>query len=248
VEMIPPDGAKAVAAQRVPTLPEWCTTSGAADGSAAPLWCVSRGPSQRFVAEAPAPPAGARAAPWEVAGVAPDAASASSSTAKPFAEDASATKHGPTEEDSSNNASPQTLAAARPMKKSATKKKKAKSAAAEGDNIDDLVGDLLDVDTLAGTDSSRKHAGVAHELIPRFRCTQCDFEILRVQDHVWSEEVDYMFCRNFYPNVKKLQKHLRPRRDGTAYCCQCSWKSSQGVVELAQVAEGLRWKVVDPAL
>jgi len=40
------------------------------------------------------------------------------------------------------------------------------------------------------------------------RCTKCDFEVLRVADREWKDDVEYLFFRNFYPNLEKLQSKL----------------------------------------
>jgi len=40
------------------------------------------------------------------------------------------------------------------------------------------------------------------------RCTKCDFEVLRVADRAWKDDVEYLFFRNFYPNLEKLQSKL----------------------------------------
>jgi hypothetical protein len=131
----------------------------------------------------------------------------------------------------------ETLVVARPSK---TKAKAVK----EGDGeLDDILGDVLSLDTSAPADAAVA-GGPPHAFVPGFHCTQCDFQVLRIADHVWTDEIEYMFCRNFYPNAKKLKRRLRPKKDGAAFCCQCSWKSAQGEVELVDVAEGLRWTVL----
>lgn len=40
------------------------------------------------------------------------------------------------------------------------------------------------------------------------RCTKCDFEVLRISDRRWKDDVEYLFFRNFYPNLEKLQPKL----------------------------------------
>ena len=35
------------------------------------------------------------------------------------------------------------------------------------------------------------------------RCTKCDFEVVRVADRRWKDDVEYLFFRNFYPNLEK---------------------------------------------
>merc|ERR1712062_743371 len=89
-----------------------------------------------------------------------------------------------------------------------------KSQSAEVDELDDLVGDIL-----ATCDSQQ----VRHSFVDGFHCTGCDFQILRIQDHAWTSDVDYMFFRNNYPTLPKLQNKLENSRRSCAYCCQCSW-------------------------
>jgi hypothetical protein len=81
-------------------------------------------------------------------------------------------------------------------------------------------------------------------MVPNFQCTQCDHQVMRVGNFIWTDAVDYMFCRNFYPDTKKLRRNLVPRKGCSAFCCQCSWKSADSAAALTDVAEGLRWKVL----
>lgn len=117
------------------------------------------------------------------------------------------------------------------------KKQATKARAGAADELDDLMGELGD---LAG--GAEPTGG--HDFVPGFRCTGCDFRVLRVHGGVWASDAEYMFFRNYYPNEAKLRAKLRPKRGCEAYCCQCSWKSAEVGVDLADVAEGLRWKVV----
>jgi hypothetical protein len=55
------------------------------------------------------------------------------------------------------------------------------------------------------------------------RCSKCDFRVLRFEDQKWSSQVDYMFFRNYMPNVAKLQAQLLPQDGVAAHACQCSW-------------------------
>jgi len=53
------------------------------------------------------------------------------------------------------------------------------------------------------------------------RCTKCDFEVLRVADREWKDDVEYLFFRNFYPNLEKLQSKL-VKAPGVCVCvCVC---------------------------
>lgn len=81
-------------------------------------------------------------------------------------------------------------------------------------------------------------------MVPNFQCTQCDHQVTRVSNFIWTDAVDYMFCRNFYPDAKKLRRNLVSRKGCSAFCCQCSWKSADNTAALTDVAEGLRWKVL----
>lgn len=40
------------------------------------------------------------------------------------------------------------------------------------------------------------------------RCTKCDFEVLRIPDRRWKDDAEYLFFRNFYPSLEKLQPKL----------------------------------------
>mmetsp|Transcript_163331 Transcript_163331/g.301668 ORF Transcript_163331/g.301668 Transcript_163331/m.301668 type:complete len:717 (+) Transcript_163331:106-2256(+) len=127
----------------------------------------------------------------------------------------------------------------RPAEAFVTAKKKpvaTTSVVNTGDDLDDLVGEVLAADT---TTPSR---GATSGLVPGFHCTGCDFQVLRIDDYIWNGGVEYMFFRNNYPNVGKLRAGLVPQRGCCAYCCQCSWKSAESAAALADVAEGLRWR------
>jgi len=109
-----------------------------------------------------------------------------------------------------------------------------------GDDLDDLMGDILSADATV----SRGVGGVSHGLVQGFQCTACDFQVLRIDNSVWGDGVEYMFFRNNYPNVQKLRPKLVQQKDCCAYCCQCSWKSAESAAPLADVAEGLRWRSI----
>ena len=55
------------------------------------------------------------------------------------------------------------------------------------------------------------------------RCSKCDLRVLRFVDKQWAADADYMFFRNFMPNVSKLQAKLRPADGKCAFSCQCKW-------------------------
>ncbi len=54
------------------------------------------------------------------------------------------------------------------------------------------------------------------------RCTKCDFEVLRVADRAWKGDVEYLFFRNFYPNLEKLQSKLVKAPGVCARVCACA--------------------------
>jgi hypothetical protein len=107
-----------------------------------------------------------------------------------------------------------------------------------GSDLDDLVGDLLAV----GSATAGSVRGSF--LVPDFQCTACDFQVLCIEDVVWTSDVEYMFFRNSYPTVDKLHVKLNPQLGCRAYCCQCAWKSAHTMAELSDVAEGLRWRLI----
>jgi len=115
----------------------------------------------------------------------------------------------------------------------------ASSTQSSGNDLDDLLGEVLDT-----TASVRRDGSASHGLVPGFHCTKCDFQVLRINNNIWGDAVEYMFFRNNYPNVQKLRPQTVPRKDCCAYCCQCSWKSAESAAPLADVAEGLRWRSV----
>uniref|UniRef100_A0A0G4FU36 Cilia- and flagella-associated protein 418 n=1 Tax=Chromera velia CCMP2878 TaxID=1169474 RepID=A0A0G4FU36_9ALVE len=55
------------------------------------------------------------------------------------------------------------------------------------------------------------------------RCTACDCQVIQISGRSWKPEAEYIFFRNYYPNVAKLQAMLVEDRTKAAYCCQCSW-------------------------
>jgi hypothetical protein len=114
-------------------------------------------------------------------------------------------------------------------------RKTAAAAESSGNDLDDLVGEML----AAGKDS---HG--ASFLVPDFQCTGCDFQILCIEDFVWRDDVEYMFFRNGYPTVSKLRSGMQSRKGCRAYCCQCSWRSADRMAELDDVAAGLRWRLI----
>ncbi|CAK0881327.1 unnamed protein product, partial [Prorocentrum cordatum] len=103
-----------------------------------------------------------------------------------------------------------------------------------GNDMDDLLAELTTNDP----------AAVPHSMVQGFHCTGCDFQVMRCEDFVWAEDVEYMFLRNNYPTFDKLRRRLVRKQGCLAYCCQCSWKSAHRGAPLADVADGLRWRVL----
>jgi len=124
--------------------------------------------------------------------------------------------------------------AARPSAAAASKD----AAGAQGE-LGDLLAEVLTADTAVPFKGS-----ASHSFVPNFLCTGCDHEIQRIDRHVWKDGVAYMFLRNNYPNVMKLRPQLKGQEGASAYCCQCSSRSADSSASLEDVAEGLRWKVI----
>lgn len=57
------------------------------------------------------------------------------------------------------------------------------------------------------------------------RCTACDFDVLCIPHAAWAADTDYMFLRNFMPDVARLRAKLVDTPGGAAYGCQCHWVS-----------------------
>ena len=73
----------------------------------------------------------------------------------------------------------------------------------------------------------------------RLLCLKCMCEVVRFADYHWADDVDYMFFRNYWPEVPNaLGPKLKPRKGYAAYCCQCSWTSVRDIVE---VDRDLKW-------
>jgi len=105
--------------------------------------------------------------------------------------------------------------------------------------LGDLLSEVLSADTSVPFKGSDNHA-----FVPNFYCMGCDHEVLRIDRYVWKDDVAYMFLRNNYPNVMKLRPQLKFQEGSCAYCCQCSSRSADSSAALEDVAEGLRWRVI----
>lgn len=117
------------------------------------------------------------------------------------------------------------------------------SATGHGE-LDDLVNMVMG--TGAPAPAPFKSSG-GSGFVPGLHCTGCDFQIMRIEGYIWEKHAGYMFFRNNYPNVMRLRKHLTPQKECCAFCCQCTWKSADATAEIADVAEGLRWKMINSA-
>lgn len=116
--------------------------------------------------------------------------------------------------------------------------KQAVTKSQSGDEFDDLMADL------SNTDTPPAKAVMADELVQGFHCTACDSQILKIRDGIWSGDVEYMYFRNLYPNIGKLRQKVVVKRGCEAFCCQCSWRSAEVDARLEDVADGLRWSIV----
>eukprot|EP00928_Gymnodinium_smaydae_P047627 TRINITY_DN3179_c0_g1_i7.p1 TRINITY_DN3179_c0_g1~~TRINITY_DN3179_c0_g1_i7.p1 ORF type:complete len:1207 (-),score=134.29 TRINITY_DN3179_c0_g1_i7:719-4339(-) len=104
------------------------------------------------------------------------------------------------------------------------------SGKSDENDLTSLVSEMLHVDDTG--------------CVPVFHCTSCDHQVLRTDNFVWSANVDYMFLRNNYPDIGKLRAQLEPKNGCCAFCCQCSSRSADITADLDDVAEGLRWKLI----
>ena len=63
---------------------------------------------------------------------------------------------------------------------------------------------------------------VSSEHATSYRCSKCDFRVLRFDEQRWAPDADYMFLRNYMPDVAKLQTKLLPADSQCAQACQCT--------------------------
>lgn len=77
------------------------------------------------------------------------------------------------------------------------------------------------------TDSSGNSSGssATTTTASNLRCSKCDFKVLCFHGREWSAGVDYMFFRNYMPNVTRLEQQLVAKDGHAAYACQCAWAS-----------------------
>lgn len=80
------------------------------------------------------------------------------------------------------------------------------------------------------------------------RCIKCNFSVVAFTQARWESTVDYMFFRNANCDPIKLSMKLIPSAAGgggegteCAYCCQCSWATSESNRETEVKEVGLEW-------
>lgn len=66
----------------------------------------------------------------------------------------------------------------------------------------------------------------------QLRCTTCDFLVLKFDDCRWDVSCDYLFLRNNMPERHKLRSRLKSSSGWRAYACQCSWESTEQLIQL----------------
>jgi len=122
-------------------------------------------------------------------------------------------------------------------------------------NIDDLLNEVLDADSVPEVPKgkSRVMSSRPDHAFVNLHCLSCDHEVLRVEGCEWSSKVEYMFLRNYYPDVPRLMPQLVEAPGMAAYCCQCSWRSCAAAVPITEVdiqdgggnpTSGIRWRSV----
>lgn len=57
---------------------------------------------------------------------------------------------------------------------------------------------------------------MVHRACDALRCTSCDLPVLRLEGCSWTSEVDYLFCRNNYPDHAQLRTKTTKRTGGWA--------------------------------
>jgi hypothetical protein len=109
----------------------------------------------------------------------------------------------------------------------------------------DVDDPTVGLDDLVDSVSSGKPVSVPiHEYVDGFQCTQCDFKVIRFTGFEWGPKAEYLFFRNYYGKPNKLKSRLNASTSCSAYCCQCAFKSVPSELELRDVKDGTRWKVI----
>ena len=73
------------------------------------------------------------------------------------------------------------------------------------------------------------------------RCTRCAQAVLRLPGAAWQPDVGYMHFREVYPDLRKLGAITLRAPASAAYCCQCTWKTVEGVEEVSRSDASIRW-------
>lgn len=112
--------------------------------------------------------------------------------------------------------------------------------------------------TIGGSSSRRgcKASSFARDTCcGNLRCIKCNFSVVTFPAAKWDASVDYMFFRNANCDPGKLSPKLVPSVAGAvsndgegrgqgaecAYCCQCSWVTSEAHSETEVKEIGLQW-------
>ncbi|ORX54161.1 hypothetical protein BCR36DRAFT_322425 [Piromyces finnis] len=76
----------------------------------------------------------------------------------------------------------------------------------------------------------------------KLRCTSCDFNCMYFKDYEWSNKVNYLFFRNYVPNINKLSKELIPKKGSTSICCQCTWYTTNQTIPISSLKDKkIKW-------
>mmetsp|Transcript_97611 Transcript_97611/g.209440 ORF Transcript_97611/g.209440 Transcript_97611/m.209440 type:complete len:215 (+) Transcript_97611:114-758(+) len=114
----------------------------------------------------------------------------------------------------------------------------------ERENLDDLLDDVLNLDTSPAPPKPSPVASPVLVASTELQCLGCDFQVILFRSATWSPQAEYLFFRNYYPEDHKLREMLVASPHHDAYCCQCTWKSSPIGASPSEVSADTRWKVV----
>ena len=105
--------------------------------------------------------------------------------------------------------------------------------------------------TINGTSAKRgcKTSSFARDICcGNLRCIKCNFSVVTFPAAKWDASIDYMFLRNANCDPVKLSPKLCPSAASdkaggaqSAYCCQCSWATSNANTEIEVKDIGLQW-------
>jgi len=102
-----------------------------------------------------------------------------------------------------------------------------------GDDMDDLLGDLVLSSNSPSAPTQyqpQPSASVKIDSPPaagksRINCLTCDLQAVGFGGYKWADDVDYLFMRYNYHNLQKLQPKLNASDAHIAYGCGCSWRT-----------------------